>query len=84
LFLLPRGECFRRRSSLVLAERENSIILFLPFFLRMDCSYREKRERRKRGGKEREEGLFFSLFLPFLDDRLLIFFSRALFFSALD
>jgi|TARA_B110000003_G_scaffold115778_1_gene118372 hypothetical protein len=50
----------------------------------MDCSYREKRERRKRGGKEREEGLFFSLFLPFLDDRLLIFFSRALFFSALD
>jgi len=50
----------------------------------MDCSYREKRERTKRGGKEREEGLFFSLFLPFLDDRLLIFFSRALFFSALD
>ena len=49
----------------------------------MDCSYREKRERRKRGGKEREEGLFFSLFLPFLDDRLLIFFfSRAFLFCA--
>ena len=40
----------------------------------------EKKERRK---EREEEGLFFSLFLPFLDDRLLIFFSRALFFSFL-